>query len=393
MMVETGIPALDDHLHGGVPQGKSLVYYAHPGVECNVFGMQTVHRAISEGGRGIYVTSSTDPRMIRDLFEEFGWDAAEYEDRFAIVDGFSGLIGADSPEQYVVSNPDDADSLTQAIKQVMEDACEPSVIVFESLSTIMDLCGESATLEAIEEWNKYAMLYDHVIVYNFTAWPYSEDTLAQVKGDICNSVVLIGGITEKVIFGQYFGVKKTDWDEATKKCTSYKVLKPGGVRVYLPKILVTGPFDAGKTTFVHALSTKAVSVDRLGTTVALDYGHVDHRGFTADIFGTPGQERFDPIVKLLSGEAMGVFLILDSTNTSGFVRAKRMLEITESIGLPVVIVANKQDVDGALVPEEIRRELGMTSNVPIMPAVAASREGVFEAFDVLVDRVMEVDSI
>jgi small GTP-binding protein len=163
--------------------------------------------------------------------------------------------------------------------------------------------------------------------------------------------------------------------------------------VYLPKILVTGPFDAGKTTFVHALSTKAVSVDRLGTTVALDYGHVDHRGFTADIFGTPGQERFDPIVKLLSGEAMGVFLILDSTNTSDFVRAKRMLEITKSMGLPVVIVANKQDVEGALVPEEIRKELGMTGDMPIMPAVAASREGVFEAFDVLVDRVMEAGSI
>ena len=392
-MMKTGIPALDDHLHGGIPRGKSLVYYAYPGVECNVFGMQTMYRAVSEGGRGIYVTSSTDPRMIRDQFAEFGWDAAEYGDRFVIVDGFSGLVGANSSEQYVVSTPDDADSLTQAIKQVMEDVDEPSVIVFESLSTIMDLCGESATLDAIEEWNQYAMLYDHVIVYNFTAWPYSEDTLAHVKGDICNSVVLIGGIVEKVIFSQYFGVKKTDWDEVTKKCTLYKVLKPGGVRVYLPKILVTGPFDAGKSTFVHALSTRSVSVDRLGTTVALDYGHVDHKGFTADIFGTPGQERFDPIVKLLSGEAMGIFLILDSTNTGDFVRAKRMLEITESMGLPVVIVANKQDIAGALAPEEIRRELGMTGDVPIIPVVATSREGVFEAFDVLVDRVMEAGSI
>ncbi|MCK4651928.1 MAG: hypothetical protein KAT13_02430, partial [Methanosarcinales archaeon] len=131
-MMKTGIPALDDHLHGGIPRGKSLVYYAYPGVECNVFGMQTMYRAVSEGGRGIYVTSSTDPRMIRDQFAEFGWDAAEYGDRFVIVDGFSGLVGANSSEQYVVSTPDDADSLTQAIKQVMEDMDEPSVIVFES---------------------------------------------------------------------------------------------------------------------------------------------------------------------------------------------------------------------------------------------------------------------
>jgi len=168
-------------------------------------------------------------------------------------------------------------------------------------------------------------------------------------------------------------------------------LKPGGIRAYIPKILVTGPFDAGKSTFVHALSNRAVSVDRLGTTIALDHGHVDRKGFAADIFGTPGQERFDPIVKLLSGEAMGIFLILDSTNTADFERGKRMLEITESFGLPVVIVANKQDLAEALTPEEIRRELDMPVNVRIMPAVAATGEGVFEAFETLVDRVMEVD--
>jgi len=119
---------------------------------------------------------------------------------------------------------------------------------------------------------------------------------------------------------------------------------------------------------------------------------VDHRGFAADIFGTPGQQRFDPIVKLLSGEAMGIFLILDSANTDDFVRARQMLDITETVGLPVVVVANKQDIAGALTPEEIRKELKMTNDIPVMPAVASSREGVFEAFDVMVERVLEANS-
>jgi small GTP-binding protein len=183
---------------------------------------------------------------------------------------------------------------------------------------------------------------------------------------------------------------KANWTDAVRKFILFKVLKPGGVRAYIPKILVTGPFDAGKSTFVHALSTRAVSVDRLGTTIALDHGHVDHKGFAADIFGTPGQARFDPIIKLISGEAMGVFLVLDSTRAEDFARGKQMLEITRSFGLPVVIIANKQDCDGTLTLEDIRGQLDMPENMVIMPAVATTGEGVFEAFETLIDMVMEV---
>lgn len=389
-MMETGIPKLDDYLHGGVPMGKTLVYYAYPGVEGTVFGMQSLCHAMSNGISGVYVASSTEPHRIREQFIEFGWDADEYGDRFAIIDAFSGLIGADSHERYVVADPEDARSLTQCIKNAMEDLREPGVIVFESLSTVMDLCGESETLDAIEEWNQYAMLYDHAMIYNFTAWPYSDDTLLSIKEDVFDSTVSVGGIAGEVIFGQYFGVLKANWTDVIRKCVLFKVLKPGGVRAYIPKILVTGPFDAGKSTFVHALSTRAVSVDRLGTTIALDHGHVDHKGFAADIFGTPGQARFDPIIKLISGEAMGVFLVLDSTRAEDFARGKQMLEITRSFGLPVVIVANKQDCDGTLTLEDIRGQLDMPENMVIMPAVATTGEGVFEAFETLIDMVMEV---
>ncbi len=389
-MMETGIPKLDDYLHGGVPMGKTLVYYAYPGVEGTVFGMQSLYHAMSNGMSGVYVASSTEPHRIREQFNEFGWDAEEYGDQFAIIDAFSGLIGADSHERYVVADPEDTRSLTQCIKNAMEDLREPGVIVFESLSTVMDLCGESETLDALEEWNQYAMLYDHAMIYNFTAWPYSDDTLLSIKEDVFDSTISVGGIAGEVIFGQYFGVLKANWTDAVRKFILFKVLKPGGVRAYIPKILVTGPFDAGKSTFVHALSTRAVSVDRLGTTIALDHGHVDHKGFAADIFGTPGQARFDPIIKLISGEAMGVFLVLDSTRSEDFARGKQMLEITRSFGLPVVIIANKQDCDGTLTLEDIRGKLDMPENMVIMPAVATTGEGVFEAFETLIDMVMEV---
>ncbi|MDP2766066.1 MAG: ATPase domain-containing protein [Candidatus Methanoperedens sp.] len=385
-MIETGIPKLDEFLGGGIPKGKSLVYYNQPGVEGEVFGLQTIYNTLKSGGTGVFVVSSTMPDIVKGQFKEFGWDIDSLNERLFFVDAYNPLIGAPSKEKYVVSNPDRIDEFNKIITDVLKQL-PPSTIVFGSLSTIMDLCGEKETIEAVKTWNKMAMVYEHVIIYNFTAWPYSQETLRSIKEELFNAVISIGGIAERVIFGQYFGILKSDWAQETKKSMLFRVLRPGGIKIYIPKILVTGPFDSGKTTFVHALSTRAISVDRLGTTIAIDHGHLDYKGYNADIFGTPGQERFDPIIKLLSGESMGVFLVVDSTNPADFVRAKHMLEITKSYGLPYVVVANKQDMPGALTPEEIREQFNLPDDVPVVPAVAKDKIGVFEAFEVLIEKI------
>ena len=388
-MIEIGIPKIDDYLEGGLPVGKSLLYYIHPGVEGDIFGMQTLYTNLRKGYKGICITATASPETLRERFGEYDFDLEKYEGNFEIIDAYSALIGADSSEKYVVDNPEDITNIDKVITEAIEDS-SGGLIIHGSLSNIMDMCGEEETLEYVEGWNKSMLLYDGVGIYNFTAWPYSEETLSKVRDEFFNAVVKVGGIAEKVIFGQYYSVSKSDWtDNNPGHSILFKILKPGGVRAYLPKILVTGPFNAGKSTFIHSLSTRSVSVDRFGTTVAMDHGHVDHNGFSADIFGTPGQERFDPILKTLGGEAMGVFLVIDSTKPDEFERAKQMLNITQTFGLPSVIVANKQDAPGAASVEDLRLEMAiLDEHIPIIPVVAKDDEGVIEAFEILIDRIM-----
>ncbi len=387
-MIHTGIPKLDDHLGGGVPKSKSLLYYVFPGVEGEVFGIQTLYTNLQEGNNTVYVTFNSPPRVVRQTFKEFGWDLNEYNQNFAIVDAYSMLLGELSNEKYVVQNPDKIESIDTTIAEAMKDL-RGGLIVFGSLSTLLDLCGEKKALDFVEKWNKNNLVHGNVVVYCFTAWPYSGEILKTIRERLFDTVVTVSGIAERIIFGQYYGVSKASWTEPKRRNMLFRVIRPGGIRAYIPKVLVTGPYNSGKSSFIHALSTRSVSVDRLGTTIAMDHGHIEHKGFSVDIFGTPGQERFNPILKMLGGEAMGVFLIIDSTNPAEFPRAKEMLALSMTHGLPYIVVANKQDLPGALKPEEIRERMKIPDNIPIVPAVVTKKIGVVGAFETLLDRILE----
>ncbi len=375
--MKIGIPVLDE-LIGEIPLGKVITYYIDPEVEGDVFSMQTLYSNL-EKYKCVFITSSMSPSSIRARFREFGWNVDESEN-FSILDAYSGYIGDISDERYIVRDPSNLDEMDKVVSKAIE---ENDLIVFGSLSTLIDMIGEEI-LDYVERWNKYARINDSVILYNFVAWPYDSRIVDTIK-DLSNAVIEVGGIYHRVILGQYYGILKVDWKEVKGKAVLFKLVKPGGIKAYIPKILVTGPYNAGKSTFVHAISCRAVSVDRLGTTVALDHGHVEYKRFSIDVFGTPGQERFDPILRILGGEALGVILIIDSTKPEDFPRAKQMLEATTKFGLPYVVAANKRDLPNALGVDEIRKRLTVPKEVPIVPCSAVKKEGVFDVLDALLN--------
>jgi len=119
------------------------------------------------------------------------------------------------------------------------------------------------------------------------------------------------------------------------------------------------------------------------TTIAMDIGHIDHKGFIADIFGTPGQERFDLMLDVLARESVGAFIVVDSSEPQTFPRAKEMINKTQAEAIPKIIVANKQDLPNALSPEEIRKTMKLDKNTPIIPVIVKENKGAEEALDAL----------
>ncbi len=154
------------------------------------------------------------------------------------------------------------------------------------------------------------------------------------------------------------------------------------------KIVVTGPFNSGKTEFIKTISDipvvsteKRITTEDKGikaeTTVAMDYGRVLLDGDTLYLYGTPGQTRFDFMWEILSGEMNGFIVLVDSTDTPSFPDAVELIDLFSGFeNVPHLVVANKTDLSGAAKLAEVRRLTQVGNDITVMPCVALQKSSV-----------------
>jgi len=155
------------------------------------------------------------------------------------------------------------------------------------------------------------------------------------------------------------------------------------------KMVVTGPFSAGKTQFIRSISEidvvateRKISSDperiKEETTVAMDFGRITvDEELVLYLFGTPGQKRFDFMWEILSEGMLGFVVLIDSSRPETFREAKRILEVFRGYApTPYVVAANKQDHEDAWSPEDLRIALKIDRDIKVLHLVAIDRESV-----------------
>lgn len=156
----------------------------------------------------------------------------------------------------------------------------------------------------------------------------------------------------------------------------------------LYKIIVTGPFNSGKTAFINTISDievvtterKITTEDRgikAETTVAMDYGRVELDSKILHLNGTPGQARFDFMWEILAHEMNGFIVLVDSTDPPSFPDAADLIRLFSGLhDVPYLVVANKTDLEGAVSLSEVRRRVNPAEDITVMPCVALEKSSV-----------------
>lgn len=166
-------------------------------------------------------------------------------------------------------------------------------------------------------------------------------------------------------------------------------------------IVILGLDCAGKTTvlyrlrfneFVNTVPTKGFNTERVrvplggGRTVACHFWDVG------------GQEKLRPLWRSYTRCADGLVFVVDSVDAERMEEAKtelhKITRLHDNLGVPVLVVANKQDLRAALPLSDVERllalsELGTHTPWHLQPACAIIGEGLQEGLERLHAMIMK----
>ncbi|MCW2708959.1 MAG: small GTP-binding protein [Frankiales bacterium] len=162
--------------------------------------------------------------------------------------------------------------------------------------------------------------------------------------------------------------------------------KHGGTAV---KIVVTGPFSAGKTTLIRTISeitvlstekdiTDSTRSRKAETTGAMDFGRITiDRDLVLYLFGTPGQDRFDFMWEILGEGMLGYILLVDSERQDSLDEAVGILAAFRKMArVPFVVALNRSTAVGPDEEQKVRDVLALDEEVAVVPCDATDRESV-----------------
>ena len=158
------------------------------------------------------------------------------------------------------------------------------------------------------------------------------------------------------------------------------------------KIVVTGPFSAGKTTLIGTISEVAIvgterdvsdegRAQKEKTTVAMDFGRITFaEDLSLFLFGTPGQRRFEVMWEILSEGMIGFILLVNAADPRSLEEGSHILDQFRTYAdVPYVVGVTHldgSDEDASGTVARVRQVLEVPDSVEVVPCDPRSRDDV-----------------
>jgi signal recognition particle receptor subunit beta len=164
------------------------------------------------------------------------------------------------------------------------------------------------------------------------------------------------------------------------------------------KIIITGSFLSGKTSFIRAISEinldtateQAVNNTTNTSTIRIDWwGKVEVEGGTFYLFDPPTTLRFR-FMSELGDDLLGYVIMVGSTIPESFRETREvMATFTTYFPKPYVIAASESDKPNAWDVEALRIALRVSDEIPIIPCTTHDKKSVASVLIALCEEILK----
>ncbi|MDY6777190.1 MAG: hypothetical protein SVU32_00865, partial [Candidatus Nanohaloarchaea archaeon] len=245
--VSLPLPKLNSLLDGGIEDGSNVLILADLVVDKMKFGSSLVNYRLDEDDNIVYFINNKLPKYAKDYIK--GYESRK--DDIAFVDGFSYTIDKESEEDFQVEM-----KISENKREYIDESLD---VVKEAVQT-KEGYGSTLIVDSIDSWvGHWDALEEFVTGVKGTLEDTNtiayyllpnlgfeeEDGDYERLNDMFDYVIHLKGLERSGITLKYVHIRKPD--------VEMKVpfdITASGLVMYVPKILVTGPYNAGKSTAV-----------------------------------------------------------------------------------------------------------------------------------------------
>ena len=161
------------------------------------------------------------------------------------------------------------------------------------------------------------------------------------------------------------------------------------------RILMLGFDESGKTTILYQL--KNGQVVKTSSTIGFNVEALDYKGIEFTVWDVGGKDKIRVLWQHYYQNTDGLIFVVDSSDKDRIEDAakelKKMLAYEELKDCPVLVMANKQDLNGALPTGEVTEKLGMMEikgrTWLVQGTSATTRQGLKEGLDWMADVLLK----
>lgn len=159
------------------------------------------------------------------------------------------------------------------------------------------------------------------------------------------------------------------------------------------RILLLGLDNAGKTTILKRFNGE--SIDEISPTLGFNIKTIEHRGYTLNVWDVGGQKSLRSYWRNYFESTDGLIWVVDCADRMRLDACKeelgKLLHEERLSGATLLVLANKQDMPGALSPQEINDILDLdaikTHHWSVVGVSAVTGEKLLQAVDWLLDDI------